>query len=147
MFMKKRTYQLVMVLSVLSIPYMQASLSADGNSKSNYGYCSGPGFSEPRGFGYLDDRQWRSEYGEMIKHERDAHLERSLELRRMIKAKASALAEELDLAEVDETRAVQLQKELSALKSQLELYHLERIIELRKKAPSSTPGSKEGKVE
>lgn len=132
MFNKNKPSQLIILLSFIFLPMLQGSLAADPESGGSYSYCSGPGFSEPRGFGYSDRHQWRSEFVIGDKVQRNAFLERTRDLRRSITAKERALRSELAQANIDENKAMQLQKELSTLRSQMAQYELEHLIEMRK---------------
>lgn len=139
MFPIDKPSQLITMLAVLILMLLPGSLTADTKPGTadikpdgNYSYCRGPGFSEPRGFGYSDQHQWRSEFMGGDEQKQNAFMARTRELRRNITAKERALRAELEQANIDKAKALQLQKELSVMRSQMEQYQLEHLIEMKK---------------
>lgn len=127
--------KMMIIMVIIMLVAMKGFLAADEKPGGSYSYCRGPGFSEPRGFGYMDRYQWRSEQGEQLNLDRQAYLKKSQELHRQIRAKERALAEEMDRGEINKDNAMKLQKELSVLQSQMEQARLEHIIEMKKSVP------------
>ncbi|MGD8521432.1 MAG: periplasmic heavy metal sensor [Desulfobacterales bacterium] len=138
----KNLSKVIIVVAIIGIVGYAATSFAGGGRGWGGGYCGGPGsgwaqrgYAGPEYQGNLSDEEIAK-----LNEERQAFFEETSELRANLYQKKLALRAELAKKDPDVKKAVDLQKEISELKGQLDLKRVEQHIKMKKENPEYFSG-------